>query len=822
MVGHGKNWRPTDVTKKSILTQPASLDQYLAKGGWQLIPLHRFDTVDTFKGRQRQRGKSPVDGKWTTALYKSKDQLNHMKKGLNVGVRLTAEQLVVDVDPRNFGPTDETKDLPKDQWEFHSLETKDNPFERLCYDCGFDPDEYPTVETGSGGLHVYMKKPGDISIKDSHPEYPGVEFKTIGRQVVSAGSVHPDTHQLYSWSPFAAELSEIGDAPKFMMDIIARPLGKMQLSGGGEYSAEQIETMLDALNPEDFQDYGEWLTLMQACHYASNGEARIEFVEWSISDPAYATEATSIGQKWDSFHTETPGAKITTNTLHKLLHQAGKAEIIPRKTAGDDFGELDAEEDAADLEEFFAKISKKIEAGEDLSSPLDKLNKKYWAANDGGKFKIFHRAKDVSFKPPREYWSTKNPFDFKEFYANQSIAVEDKLKPLGDTWLKWQGRRTVHGVVFDPSRNHKGYLNLWTGWAITPKNKPGGWAMFDDLLLNTIAAGDRAVYEYILNWCAHMFQYPAKPAEVAIALKGAKGTGKGTLGTALGTIAGDHGLAISSAAHLTGRFNSHLRDVVFLFADEAIRPKDTSAQSQLKALITEPILAFEGKGANLVSGKNHLHILVASNEGSFVPAGEGDGERRYVIQELSKNRQGQKEWFNKLRHQLYQEEGINAFLWDMLKRPLGNWHPRDDVPKTKAFADQAASSLSDVGVWWMSVLENGGFSKATLLNDAVWKSGAIRVFLEDFKDDLAAFLAKRGLDRNKPPAQQLGIMLAKEFKAYIPDYNAKLKNTVPDDIFLQHIEADGRANSVHIPDLTACRVHMSKRLGYPIDWPDEE
>lgn len=81
--------------------------------------------------------------------------------------------------------------------------------------------------------------------------------------------------------------------------------------------------------------------------------------------------------------------------------------------------------------------------------------------------------------------------------------------------------------------------------------------------------GDPQGYRYVLNWMAAMFQRPSEAAEVAIAFKGAKGTGKGTLGRVLQHIAGAHGLHISSPEHITGRFNSHLQNCICLFADEA-------------------------------------------------------------------------------------------------------------------------------------------------------------------------------------------------------------------------------------------------------------
>lgn len=199
-----------------------------AAAGLTLIPLHRHDQVDA---EGRKRGKSPRDANWTSRDYADFDATAHLVAGGNVGVRLTEQDLVVDVDPRNF-PDGET------------LET-DNPFRRLCRDAGLDPDSFPTVITGSGGLHIYMRKPADVSLVDSRADYPGVEFKSRGRQVVAAGSVHPDTKGTYEWDALSLPLDPSGapDAPVRLLAIAHRPVAAAP-TGGGEYDQEGLTTML--------------------------------------------------------------------------------------------------------------------------------------------------------------------------------------------------------------------------------------------------------------------------------------------------------------------------------------------------------------------------------------------------------------------------------------------------------------------------------------------------------------------------------------------------------------------------------------------------
>ncbi|MBO8531088.1 bifunctional DNA primase/polymerase, partial [Staphylococcus aureus] len=92
------------------------------------------------------------------------------------------------------------------------------------------------VVTGSGGLHVYATKPAGVSVRDSLPAYEGVEFKSVGRQVVAAGSVHPLTKDQYRWKEGTVALDALGTdpAPAALLDLIARPVGAAP-SGGGEH-----------------------------------------------------------------------------------------------------------------------------------------------------------------------------------------------------------------------------------------------------------------------------------------------------------------------------------------------------------------------------------------------------------------------------------------------------------------------------------------------------------------------------------------------------------------------------------------------------------
>lgn len=282
------------------------LDQYT------LIPLHKpFDTK-TKNGVKRSVGKAPIDKNWTKASYDSEAIIERcVREKRNAGVRLTSEQIVIDIDPRNGG---------------------DVSYELLFAELGIDESIFPRVVTGSGGLHLYCLNPKGVPVLDTLGEdYQGVEFKSKGRQVVAPGSIHPDTMKPYVWDDKFPKLEDAPEIPPRLLKLIRKPMANSQTrGGGGEYDQQQIAAMLDHLDARKFNDQKKWLNMLMACHHASKGDARSEFIEWSISDPQYRNDAAIIGRRWDSLHRDKLGG-IKAGTLEMYMRDAGATNAIPYK-----------------------------------------------------------------------------------------------------------------------------------------------------------------------------------------------------------------------------------------------------------------------------------------------------------------------------------------------------------------------------------------------------------------------------------------------------------------------------------------------------------
>ncbi|MEX2318962.1 MAG: bifunctional DNA primase/polymerase, partial [Bauldia sp.] len=313
---------------------PALLGDFFAAGA-HLFPLTAHNDASL---EPRHRGKRPWRKGWNGPNAKPltpADARRHMNTGRNIGNRLEATDLVIDIDPRSFGDGVDYSDPDI------ALRAAIAALDDWCDQLGFDRSRWPVYITGSGGLHVRLKKPADVAIMTRIEGRPGFEVKTKGTYVVASGSVHPKTGRLYEPDELnLASLKDAPEAPAALLDLLRKPTYSGPV-GGGEILPEELAVMLEALNPADFRDHDKWFPFMGACHDATGGDGEEAFVAWSASDPVYADDSELIRARWQSLQAGKAG-NATVATLYKYISDAGRADLIPARdaiSAAEDFDE---------------------------------------------------------------------------------------------------------------------------------------------------------------------------------------------------------------------------------------------------------------------------------------------------------------------------------------------------------------------------------------------------------------------------------------------------------------------------------------------------
>ncbi len=318
-----------------------------------------------------------------------------------------------------------------------------------------------------------------------------------------------------------------------------------------------------------------------------------------------------------------------------------------------------------------------------LDQQIARINRCYFAALAGGKVRFWRENTDHTLEV-----MDKAAFLF-ELATVRYRDGDDKPRPTAPVWMSHADRRYYpRGFVLDPNAGHDGpAYNMWRGFAVEPA--PGDWSLMRAHLEEVLAAGDEASADYILRWTAWSFQNPATPPRVALVFRGGEGVGKGVFGTALVEAFGAHGMRIQNMAHLTGKFNAHLRHLCMLFADEAVVP-NSDGEGALKGLITETTIPIEAKGVDVVNAENHLHVVLATNHEWAIPAAAD--ARRFAVFDVADHRARDHDYFAALCEQM-RNGGAAAMLHDMLGMDLSGFHPEINRVHTAALGRQQDMSL---------------------------------------------------------------------------------------------------------------------------------
>ena len=334
--------------------------------------------------------------------------------------------------------------------------------------------------------------------------------------------------------------------------------------------------------------------------------------------------------------------------------------------------------------------------------------------NIGGKCRVIEEVPDEIMGRSRITYASFE--DIRNRYNNQKVVIgKDKenkpiTMPLGNYWIGHKQRQQFDYIRFMPEGAGKNIFNLWRGFAFAPKQ--GNCDLYLQHLLLNICKGNQFYYDYLIKWMARAVQKPASQGQVAIVLRGGKGVGKSLMATVFGKLFGRHHLHISNPSHLVGNFNSHLKDSIVLFADEAFFAGDRKHESVLKMLITEDTIPIEQKHVDVEPYPNYIHLIMAANDPHVIRA-TGD-ERRYFVLEVGADKQQNSQYFVDLMAQM-ESGGYEALLYMLQNVDLHGFQVRD-VPQTEALQEQKQLSMSHDEEWWFRKLQDGRL----LQRDSKW------------------------------------------------------------------------------------------------------
>ena len=666
-------------------TNPDALKPYKDCKLITLIPLHRWnETGEDKKGRTIQLGKAPRHKNWTTRDdYTFENAVTNMRNGSNIGVRMDGKRngqrmLVIDCDPRNYDIDPLTEEPIDSAAAFFDA-------------VGIDPDDYPVVKTGSGGLHLYCTIPSDFVHVESIDGYPGVEFKSgEGRQVVAPGSIHPDTGEPYIWQNTRVDIDLLGSgegnyglAPEHMLHLIERPIAVLYRSKG-EYELNE-DADLEALSEQLGEAIGyigyypHWVAFGHAIKRTLGERGYPAFCAVSNADDVHKWEELSetangygIPEILRLADTYSPGSR---ETVSAILDQMLKK--TPRES-----GQRSAEEDFAGLIEKDAPVPFERDKGLTLDAKTIRDLEQWVYVVKGDEF--IHRRNGTRF--------TRKEFDAAFKYLTGE-ATPSSLVFAHKTPVKIFVRSAFRpGVGQDLKIGEDAVFNMWRPSPIQPI--AGDTSVIERHLKLLIP--DDTERGFVLDWLYYAICEPGMKMMFALVIWGDQGNGKSVIGKLAKTCIGKGYTTPIDNERLKERFNGFLKDKQLAILDELKMNGNAEVANKMKLLITEGEFQEERKGIDANPYENCANFLIFSNDADAVALENKD--RRYLVIQSPLSPVDEDGYYEALHEFAESEVSAAAFKHYLMERKrlgLVTMNPRGRAPDTLAKADMLEASRSD-------------------------------------------------------------------------------------------------------------------------------
>jgi hypothetical protein len=219
---------------------------------------------------------------------------------------------------------------------------------------------------------------------------------------------------------------------------------------------------------------------------------------------------------------------------------------------------------------------------------LDEVNERFCLVGVGAQTVVAEEV--IRRDGTREYseYLLRSIPDFKNKLIKEFIRVHNgdgelTTQPLANVWLNHQRGRQHDQLVYRPPGSGLTLdprdLNGWKGLTVTPQ--AGSWSRTQDFIWTIVCQHDRALYEWILDWMAAVFQRPGQHADTAIVATGHEGTGKNFFAdTVIGRcFDARHARVTTHVRQVLGEFNAILSGLCVLVLDEAGLATDNDARA---------------------------------------------------------------------------------------------------------------------------------------------------------------------------------------------------------------------------------------------------
>jgi len=223
-----------------------------------------------------------------------------------------------------------------------------------------------------------------------------------------------------------------------------------------------------------------------------------------------------------------------------------------------------------------------------------------------------------------------------------------------------------------------------------------------DHMREVICDGDEKIYNYLLQWFAHILSNPRVKTGVVPLVKSAPGCGKNVFVAVFTDYILNQDLTIvtSDAEKIASRFNGISEGKIFLCLDEAVDSWNRALNNKMKNFITEPRRVIEKKGLEPYTVSDYSNYMYTTNN-DFASIIE-EGDRRYVCISANSKYKGDREYFDNFVNKLHNMEAGRHLFHYLLSLDLSDFDV-GRIPKT-TYKKELASKQADSAIEFLIAL----------------------------------------------------------------------------------------------------------------------
>jgi len=264
---------------------------------------------------------------------------------------------------------------------------------------------------------------------------------------------------------------------------------------------------------------------------------------------------------------------------------------------------------------------------------------------------------------------------------------------INDFWNEYQYNINIKeyfGIGVYPNKDlcPKRIYNTWEGFD-GEKLEFKEEVSYETLLyhFNVVANYDKKVYDYLLNYFAHLIKKPHIKTGVCLLIQGLQGTGKTTLvENLLKRLMGlKYVYDTDDIDSIVGKFNSAIAGKFMVVLNEATGRDTNQVVDKIKNIITRTSVNIEYKGIDPFPSIDYCNYAFTTN--NIKPISITKDDRRFQILECSDKYKGNVEYFTKLFASINDDKTIYSFYKFLMKRDISKFNPERDRVITEATTD---------------------------------------------------------------------------------------------------------------------------------------